>query len=302
LKEKLSTPTLRSGQGRQPLAQHKSNPSYGFGSSLREDVRYIYASQEADRAKVQSMGGNQSPGAIYQIRGACGKQLEKTTMPIYGFGTEPRRTMSANNKNPGPGTYKKIDGTGKQVLSTKPTYARTHFGSSTRDIQEKIYIAPEFDKGYMGVDSPGPMAYKQVGSMGKMPISTKQSNPQWTQGTEKRFMNLKMEEAAKLPGAGQYKYVQACGKQVVSTKPSKARVSFGSSTRDHRARVYMNREAEASTGGKDSPGPMTAKPINAYGTQVLGTKKSNPSYSWGTSNRFGYIAKSCGPGPGEYYA
>ena len=36
-----------------------------------------------------------------------------------------------------------------------------------------------------------------------------------------------------------------------------------------------------STGGKDSPGPATAKPINSYGKQVLGTKKSNPSYGWG---------------------
>lgn len=37
LKEKLSTPTLRSSNGKQTLAQHKSNPSYGFGSAIRED-------------------------------------------------------------------------------------------------------------------------------------------------------------------------------------------------------------------------------------------------------------------------
>lgn len=112
LKEKLSTPTLRSSNGRQPLTQHRSNPSYGFGSSLREDVTIVspcfqlpdliwpakaqlpvvdtptrcsqtYTSTEADRAKVKSMGGNQSQGAIYNIGGACGKQLEKESAPEF---------------------------------------------------------------------------------------------------------------------------------------------------------------------------------------------------------------------------
>ena len=222
---------------------------------------------------------------------------------VHRFGTDPRRTLAAANKNPGPGAYKAVPGCGKQVASTKPTNARAHFGSCTRDIQEKIYIGEEFGKGYMGIDSPGPTAYKQEGSMGKMLTSDKPSNPQWKQGTESRFKNLKMEEAAKLPGAGQYGYTQACGKQVVSTKPTKAKVGFGSSTRDHRAKVYINKESESSTCGLDSPGPGTAKPVNSYGKQVLGTKKSNPSFSWGTSDRFGYMKNSsAGPGPGEYYA
>lgn len=235
--------------------------------------------------------------------GSLGDEPSLNLLCLPGrFGTAPRRTIAAANKNPGPGTYKSTNACGKQVISTKPTLGRTAFGRCTRDIQEKIYIAPEFEKDSMGFDSPGPTAYKQPGSMGKMLTSDKPSNPQWRQGTEERFKNLTLMESAKLPGAGQYKTVPACGKQIISTKPTRARVGFGSSSRDHRAKVYMSREAEASTGGKDSPGPGTSKPINAHGKQVLGTKKTNPSYSWGSANRFGHVTASTGPGPGEYYA
>lgn len=304
LKEKLSTPTLRSGNGKQTLAQHSSNPSYGFGSAIREDSLKMAGGTEMDRAMCKSTGGNQSQGPIYNLRGSCGKQVDKTSNPIYSFGYEKRRGMvtANNNKGVGPGSYNQVPACGKQTLSTRPTLGRTHFGSCTRDIQEKIYIAKEYNKGYLGHDSPGPTAYKQHGSMGKMLTSDKPSNPMWGQGTEKRFENIHTKEAAGLPGVGEYKYMPSCGKQVSSTKPTKAIIGFGSSSRSDREKVYMNKEAEASTGGKDSPGPATARPVNAYGRQILATKKSNPSWGWGTADRFAYMRKKDGPGPGEYFA
>ena len=56
---------------------------FSCSQSIVSVLSQLYSSPEADKAKVKSMGGNQSQGAIYQTRGACGKQLEKESAPEF---------------------------------------------------------------------------------------------------------------------------------------------------------------------------------------------------------------------------
>ncbi|CAG9463912.1 unnamed protein product [Pedinophyceae sp. YPF-701] len=147
---------LRSGFGSQPLSTKSSNPSFGFGSSVRESSLKQYIS--GDHAKV--MPGNNSQGPIYKTTSAMGPQAESRyqSSGLYSFGTAPRLPKPGKKQVPGPGAYKAVRGYGDQPLSTKTTAARMAFGTATRDAAIKVY-QEDADKAYYGLGSPGPCAY-----------------------------------------------------------------------------------------------------------------------------------------------
>ena len=93
-----------------------------------------------------------------------------------------------------------------------------------------------------------------------------------------------------------------CNVQVVSTKPSTPRFGFGSSNRDHQAKVYISAEHEKTTpGGLGAPGPGQYPIGGTTGKQVRSNERTASSWGFGTSARFRATAKQAGtPGPGAY--
>ena len=88
-----------------------------------------------------------------------------------------------------------------------------------------------------------------------------------------------------------------------SRLPSKPRYGFGTSNRDHMAKVYISSEHEKFSGGRDAPGPgnypiksLTGKPV------VAGKQRSGQAWGFGTSKRFSdeFAHQKGNPGPGQY--
>ena len=89
--------------GPQPLSPRKTAPAFGFGTASRDAFRrqFVSASQ-AER----SPGVGRSPGAVYDVRGALGKQVHSRRLnaPSFGFGSS-RRFGGLLVDSPGPGAY-----------------------------------------------------------------------------------------------------------------------------------------------------------------------------------------------------
>jgi len=93
----------RSMFGPQPLSPRKSAPAFGFGTSSRESFRRQFVSA-AQAAKAPGVG--RSPGAVYEVRGAIGRQVNsrRRNAPSYGFGSS-SRLGGLLVQSPGPGSY-----------------------------------------------------------------------------------------------------------------------------------------------------------------------------------------------------
>lgn len=79
------------------------------------------------------------------------------------------------------------------------------------------------------------------------------------------------------------------GPQASSQRRSPPIYGFGTSTREHRERVFISQEhAALSTGGgfERSPGPAKYTQLAAIGPQVDGARESAPLWSFGTDPRF----------------
>ena len=95
----------RSTMGTQAYSNRKSSPSFGFGSSNREQNSKVYISPEhATKANVPKTPG---PGS-YAHSVSTGRQPNSTreSKPAYGFGSQERfGSKRFNNGTPGPGSY-----------------------------------------------------------------------------------------------------------------------------------------------------------------------------------------------------
>ena len=315
-----STLGTRSMLGAQVSSKRESAPSYGFGSSTREHRERVFISQEH---AALAIGDGRSPGpAVYPARPSIGPQVNGAiaTAPQWAFGSDNR--FSPPNKstvdNPAPGHHDQRASIGPQVngaLQSAPVFS---FGSSTRDHQQKVFVSEEVNKirdygkasagpaGGRGeltkavgkqVLSSGPSPYGSGGMGGRMRNA---SQPTWVFGSADRFE--KSSSTGWVPGPGAYTDCQSVGEQIASHKPSKPRFGFGSSTREHAAKVFISAEHDKITGNRFAPGPgayavpsLTGKPIRT------GTQHTGSSWGFGTSKRFSdAFKKDADPGPGHY--
>lgn len=315
----------RSQLGTQVNSRKASAPKYSFGSGTREGREHVFVSNE--HAALEA--GRGSPGPVYTHVPAIGPQVNGAmeSAPRFGFGTSDREQaakvyISAEHEKysggrfaPGPGKYDSESGVGTQHNSTKSTLPKYGFGTSTRANVAKVYVSEEHNKTTdYGRASPGPVYMqpagigKQVASGGPSPYASggtlsmrNASQPSWVMGKAERFERTGAERA---PGPGTYGVRPAVGAQVASTKPSLPRYGFGTSNREHAAKVYISPEHEkVSGGGKHVPGPgaypiksLTGKPV-VSGKQVTGS-----SWGFGTSKRFtdAFKHQKGNPGPGHY--
>ena len=77
------------------------------------------------------------------------------------------------------------------------------------------------------------------------------------------------------------------GAQPLSARRSAASYGFGSSTREHHAKLFVSQAHSATAGyGLGSPGPATYGPRGSIGRQEDGRKASAPSYGFSHTQRF----------------
>lgn len=289
---------LRSGFGKQVISDDKTDPAFGFGTGARDAYLKLHMSQEQTKA----MQGNNSQGAVYKYQSAIGTQPESkyASASAIGFGSSSRSIKYGKNGVPGPGSYNKGGAIGVMPESQRSTSPRPVFGHSTRDGESKVWLDEDLMKATMGKDTPGPNSYKSPAGVGPQVDSKYNTLPAWKQGTAERFQDK--NNGRDFPGAGTYgPGVPAIGKQPISSKRTLPHAKIGTSTRDGAGKVFVSKEHEKSQHGKITPGPTTCPVIHSFGSQTVSSKRTNPSFGFGTARRDAG-PRSDVPGPGSYWA
>ena len=247
----------RSMFGSQPLSSRGSAPSFGFGSSSREQAAKVFQGQE--HAKL-STAGVSSPGpSAYSLRGSVGKQSSSKTKndPTWKFGSAERFAASKQDRLPGPGNYPIGGSFGGQVQSKYASSSKPGFGSAEREHVRKVYISEDHQKALFGVSSPGPQKYYASTQIGKGREGREPNAPGFVFGSANRFRYEHVKRASASPGPGAYALGASVGKQLVSTKHSAPSPGFGTSTRAEQAKLHISKEhAKTASAGSASPGPM----------------------------------------------
>ncbi|GAB4821262.1 hypothetical protein N2152v2_008308 [Parachlorella kessleri] len=203
----VSPPKVSFGTSkRAPLASPTAAPGPG-AYKLKAAIANLHISPEHDKTMV----GKSSPGpGNYTVPGGLGLQQlsTKKTLPSFKLGTGPRFVspeMREAAGKPAPGSYNIPSTVGKLsdadgAGTTVRTSPAVRFGTSTRDIEAKVFISLEHEKGLYGTQSPGPVTAQPGSGLGKQQLSTKHSSPTVGFGTGKRLV----ENDAMYPGPGAY--------------------------------------------------------------------------------------------------
>ena len=211
---------------------------------------------------------------------------------------------------------------GPQVNSRRTSAPNYGFGTCTRETQDKVFVSQEHAAlAASSSCSPGPV-YDQRPAIGPQVNGAMTSAPRYGFGTSDR------EDAAKVyisaehekfsgggtaPGPGTYPVKSLTGVlSMDSAKTNLPRYGFGSSTRDHQAKVFVSAESSKTADyGKASPGPYLNPGV---GTKVLSSgpspyasggsdrlrNASQPSWILGKAERFEKDGSAWVPGPGAY--
>ena len=322
--------------GNQATSRRRSAPSFGFGSSTRNQAGKVFISRE--HAKLATSGFSPGPSA-YTLRAAVGTQNDgrKRSSPQWVFGSSDRfmqgkkgiqdpgvlhsplcathlhQAPSAAHHFPltrfffaccvsGPGAYDVKPGLGVQVSSQTHTEPLFGFGTAGREHVAKVYLSEEHNKSLHGCDSPGPSMYTLNAAVGTQQLSKKSNQPKWVFASSNRFQYDHVKRATTSPGPGAYTLNAAVGNQVLSTMHSAATPGFGASTRDQMGKIYISPEHEKAQTGNNSPGPCNYALPEGTGPQPLSKYHSLPAYGFGTAERWmpNKTTSALAPGPGSY--
>ena len=269
---------VKSMLGTQVSSAHESSPSFGFGSSTREQAAKVFLSSE--HAKLASTSFSPGP-AVYMLRSTIGTQPDGriTSAPQWAFGTSDRFRALNGAAFPGPGAYAQRTSMGAQIDGVQPSQPIYGFGSSTRDGVKKVYLSEQHSSSlFTGANSPGPATYTLNSSVGKQGLSPKLNQPSWLFGSCPRFQNPALKISASLPSPTAYTAAPGVGPQTSSTKRSAPMPGFGTSNRAHVAKMFLSPEHEKVNYGVASPGPLTYLPPKQG--------KTAASYGFGTCDRW----------------
>ena len=300
--------------GPQPMHPWVSAPNFGFGTASRDVQGKVFISQE--HSALSGPESSCTPGPIYEQAITVGPKVAPSVeqQPLWAFGRDERFPPGNKDLLNTPGAkYEAPPSVGVQANSKKSTLPSIGFGSSTRDGQEKVYVSKDHNVALYGKATPGPTtALSQTNTaVGKQFVSHGPTGynrttlkcatqPSWALGKAERFP---VGTAVPVPGPGAYRIQTAVGVQVVSTKPSLPKFGFGTSNRDHAAKVFVSKEhAATESGGRDAPGPGTYAMKSMTGYQQPSSKmRTGRSTGFGKGpERFKDLAKDMSPGPGYY--
>jgi hypothetical protein len=258
--------------GRQHNARFVSAPAYSWGAAgVGPASPRIYISKEL----TADLLGHASPGPVYHP-GALGKPSAS-----FSFGVATRMDLVAMDQKhrTGHGQLKMPGSFGRQLEAHKPTAPAASFGRSRLPAQGQLAATAQGDYDY----APGFGATSSD--------SRRRTGASYGMGRSERFF---VQEAHPSPGPGTYTLGSAHGKQLTSDKPTRPVSSFSKAKRS-------NGSAMAVRGG-DGPGPIySPRRSGAFGGQVSSARRSTPSVSFGTSDRFAAHGAMMSPGPAAYH-
>jgi hypothetical protein len=272
---------VRSMLGPQLNSAHSSAPVYGFGTSTREHREKTFVSPQHSKLQPNPKA---SPGpAAYGATSTLGKQTDGRleSSPNWVFGSGDRFGGGPKASNVGPGSYNASSSIGPQLTGgdSSPSYG---MGSSTRDGVQTVYISEDHSNSMLAGRSTKTVPfYSSPTAVGKQLSSVKSTEPSWVFGKNKRFQDPELNAKAKIPAPGAHgeRVRTGMGPQLLSAFPSAPLPGFGTSTRDHAAKLFMSPAHEKTKSyGKGSPGPALYLPPIA--------KRSAPSYGFGSCDRF----------------
>ena len=262
--------------GVQHDSRKASAPVFGFGSSDRNALAKVYISAEHNRADFGKLG----PGAVYGVKAVRRARFEQERHPPR-FPSAPRRgflkpsaaraSATRGSRAPAP-TPRDLH---RQVRGLEQDHrGGVWFRHEHEDHAAKVFLSAEQAKVFFGLESPGPAAYKVLSGVG---ARDEQQEPHRAGVFDPEGAELKydyVERAKRLPGAGLYDRPGAVGPQVEATKATRPTVGFGTSTRDHAAKVFLGNEQAKVFYGMESPGPAALGPGAFGGTGGWWTARS----------------------------
>ena len=284
--------TGKSMFGPQVLSQRHTAAAHGFGSSTRAHASKLFIGGE--HAKLSSAQNSDTPGPHYATLGSVGTQAEggKPSPPTWKLGkadrfVHDRYAARFQGASPGPGTYNHGSSVGRQPFSTNTTFPKYGFGTSNREQCSKLFVSSQHSVG--GSQSPGPAS---VGQMSEL------SGSKYGFGTERRLGTSREDAAsAAIPGPGAYRTTSSVGFQHSSSHQTQPAFGFGSSNREHAAKLYVSNAM--SRGSGYSPGPCYSL-TSSVGAQPSTRGRTAPGWGFGKSNRFAVARDTGTPGPGAY--
>jgi len=198
---------------------------------------------------------------------------------------------------------------GDQPLSVKASAPCFGFGSSSREVAQKVFVSQEHTAlATAGKQSPGPAKYTLPASVGgKQPDGRKGDPPVWSFGTAQRFRSGTAPEKpdgryGNNPGPAHYAVPPASvGPQVLGRFKSEPLMGFGTAERKHVRKVFVSQQHNITDMyGMASPGPATYGLPSTLGKQELSTEKSPPVWVFGSGARTNDKAGLASPGPAVY--
>lgn len=152
--------------------------------------------------------------------------------------------------------------------------AGTRFGSG------KMYISKDMVSDKYGSSSPGPI-YLPKAFDGRV-----QTAPAPSFGLALRSNALQRSGSGFTPGPGQYPMPSSIDKQFDSQKHSFSQWTFGTSTRDTQAKVFVSQEhAKSASASVYSPGPFAYQQKSSLSSQVDSRKRTSESFVSGAVAR-----------------
>lgn len=280
--------------GDQVASHRRTAPAHGFGSSTRAHADKIFAGGLAAAKRV----GHETPGPRYNLPHHQGQRYSFGT--AERFGVPDRFADMTTTASPGPGAYdhNMAGSVGKQVYSTSKTFPRYGFGTGDRAVASKVFISPKHaESGNFGMTGPGP-------AFGNKTIIGSPEGSKWGFGTDGRFTReqRQLSDAADTPGPGTYSSDNAQVWASSSREVKQPSFGFGTSNREHMAKVFVSNVHAGASGGAFvySPGPASYRLNSSIGNQTSTRGRTAPTWGFAKANRFRDKYDTGTPGPGAY--
>ena len=236
--------------------------------------------------------------------------------PVWAFSRALRFQKSHFENDPDPTKYSlpSAVGLGPRPLSRVRSDPAFGFGTCKRETTRKVFISDKHQRqDLFGRGSPGPFAAYDVQSAGgvgskrsQTSLSRMESSSSFSMSTKASFVMAAKSDGGQIGPGPSYLLPAAIGPQVDSRKSMAAFTKFGRSTREDRAKVFVNPEISSKNNyGLASPGPAYGVQLqNAIGKQVSSKYSTRPKTAFSRGDRWASydanLRRNNVPGPGSY--
>jgi len=242
--------------GRQHNSQKTTAPAHSFGSCSRDQSNKVFISPQHEKGKATMT----SPGPVYNVPSSVGEGAKcgfgNAEQRVYGKPQYPDSSVDV--------TCAKVDSQPYKFPSTKGVA----FGTELKDNMQNAVLIKVNPQSALS-KSPGPFAYDP-----KDRDVTKQRTPRYSLGPKTKIL-VSDPQTPRNVGPGSYPLNGSMSEQPSSQKRSNPSYSFGN---DKRFPPFKKSDSVL------DPHPEIGS-LSSFGQQVISSKKSCPTYGFGTATR-----------------